>query len=82
MMKTKEEVTQPGDVFEETSEGLLWFICPCGSCRGRSFLKLGKKAGVPSPSWDFDRETVTLHPSLNMVGHWHGWLKNGQWSEC
>jgi hypothetical protein len=87
---SKDLVKEPGDIFVQTREfdgkpntyPLLWFVCPCGKCTGRSFILLGKDKGAPSPSWDFDEKTLTLAPSLNIVGHWHGHLKDGQWSKC
>lgn len=90
LKQSKNDVKQPGDLFVQTHESdgvkntypLLWFICPCGKCRGRCFILLGKSQGAPSPSWDFDADTLTLHPSLNIVDHWHGWLRNGVWKIC
>lgn len=23
-------------------------------------------------------ETLTLSPSINQIGHWHGWIRNGE----
>jgi hypothetical protein len=83
LLKTsKDQVKEPGEYFPDQKYKLFWFICPCGRCRGRSAISLGKKDGEPSPSWDFNDKTQSLHPSLNIVDHWHGWLKNGTWRKC
>lgn len=26
-------------------------------------------------------KTITVSPSINVIGKWHGWLRNGEWSE-
>ena len=33
-----------------------------------------------SPSWEWngDRENPTLHPSINVIGKWHGYLRDGK----
>lgn len=82
MVSSKENVRNPGDYFADQENRLFWFICPCSRCPGRKSISLGKRDGAPSPSWDFDDKTQTLHPSLNIVNHWHGWLRNGKWKEC
>ena len=94
-------VNDPGDYAIEPAGGWvgysddaplwehMWFRCPCG-CKGRYRLRLNKPAGASPPSWDFNRETVTLHPSVHIqyetrkgtISHWHGWLQNGQWVSC
>lgn len=57
----------------------LWYVCPCG-CGTHGFLPIRP---AQSPSWEFDgnRESPTLSPSVHHVGHWHGWLKNGMWTQ-
>lgn len=32
----------------------------------------------PVWQWDGNREAPTLTPSINVVGRWHGWLRNGE----
>ena len=33
-------------------------------------------------SWDGNETSPTLHPSLNWVGYWHGWIRAGQLVEA
>lgn len=35
-------------------------------------------------SWQFDgnEEKPTLHPSVNSVGSWHGWIRAGRMVSC
>ena len=37
-----------------------------------------------SPSWVWNGSLAlpTLHPSVHYVGHWHGWLRNGEWVQA
>ena len=32
--------------------------------------------------WDGDEERPTLSPSVHTLGHWHGWVRNGQMVEA
>lgn len=32
--------------------------------------------------WDGNLERPTLEPSLHAVGHWHGWVRNGELIEA
>ena len=32
----------------------------------------------PVWQWDGDRNFPTLTPSINVIGRWHGWLREGQ----
>lgn len=62
----------------------FWYCCPCG-CTGVGPLNVGNGFRPPStPSWQWDGslDAPTLHPSVNHVGHWHGWLRNGVWESC
>ena len=63
----------------------FWYCCPCG-CGFVGILTVGVKC-KPSQrgaSWDWNgSETeATLNPSVNHVGHWHGWLRDGYWEVC
>lgn len=33
-------------------------------------------------SWNGDYDKPTLTPSLNIIGQWHGWLREGQLISC
>lgn len=76
--------TPPG-AFEFYSSGDremagMIYVCPCG-CGRRGALDFRPH---PSPSWEWDgnRDAPTLSPSVDHVGHWHGWLRNGEWVSC
>lgn len=59
----------------------FWFICPCG-CGDRRVLTVGngfKPDTAPSWRWNGLTDAVELTPSVNMQGHWHGWLRAGEW---
>ncbi len=59
----------------------FFYFCPCG-CGVQSALKIGVKfKPAENPSWEWNGLSFepSLLPSVNHVGHWHGWLKNGDW---
>lgn len=61
----------------------FWYCCPCG-CGAVYVLDAGRGfKPAQGPSWELTQEgdNVTLYPSLNLVGHWHGWLTDGVWSK-
>lgn len=68
----------------ENGEALLWYVCPCGcGVVGTLWIGNGFKPGAgPSWEWNGSLEAPTLNPSVNHVGHWHGWLRNGEWEPC
>lgn len=64
---------------------MLAAFCPCGC--GRQFALLvgeGHKPGGDRPSWRWNGSLTepTLDPSVNQVGHWHGWLRDGYWRQA
>ena len=72
----------------------LEFDCPCGLPPGRGEGRCSwARVYVPiagrskhSVTWKLvcgeDLTTLTLSPSLHLVGHWHGWLKSGVLTSC
>lgn len=66
----------------------IGFRCPCG-CGSEGYLPI-RKAGwteADGAAWDWDGDEVkpTLSPSVYNSGlpcKWHGYLRNGEWSEC
>jgi hypothetical protein len=62
----------------------IWYGCPCG-CKQVGVLRaaIGSKP-ADGPSWIFngDYDQPTLSPSVNHVGHWHGWLRDGFWVQA
>lgn len=65
--------------------GDFWYCCPCG-CKTIAVLRVGNghKPSGDSPSWNWNGSTdrPTLTPSVHHVGHWHGWLTDGEWKSC
>jgi hypothetical protein len=63
------------------------YVCPCG-CGSQGYLRLRgaprppEEAGRPSWIWDGNREAPTLDPSVHHVGHWHGYLRAGFWTQA
>ncbi len=69
---------------DSDGERSFWYCCPCG-CGAVAPLNVGeafKPAVGPSWSWNGAYDVPTLEPSVNHVGHWHGWLRNGIWESC
>lgn len=66
--------------------GWIRFWCPCG-CGSFSRLPIGRgvkpargvdAGGIAATwEWDGDRERPSLSPSINHIGHWHGYLTRG-----
>lgn len=75
---------EPGDyrvIFERGEPKALAFILPDGT-RGR-IAATGHGDG--SPEWEIKvvaDGTVTVSPSIDAVGVWHGYLERGIWREC
>lgn len=69
---------------EEDADMFIHYCCPCG-CGVTGRLRIGvehKPTTSPSWIWNAKVEKASLDPSVNHVGHWHGWLKDGYWTEC
>jgi len=76
----------PGDFevkTEPSGQRQFWFRCP-GPCGCVAPLALRPVVNGAAQSWEFDgnEKAPTLHPSINHVGCWHGWLKAGVFTEC
>ena len=78
MVEDIDDSTVAGAV--EIRETGLAFRCPCG-CERESWLPFRPEAS-PSWEWDGNREAPTLSPSVHNVGHWHGFLKSGWWTQA
>lgn len=62
----------------------VWYCCPCGCGHIAPItagVKFKPKVG-PSWTWNGSQTEATLTPSVNHVGHWHGWLTDGYWRVC
>lgn len=91
---------QPPGAFEfytarEQADAGILFMCPCGcgSMFGVAVNPAGASDGEPVWSWDGNRETPTLTPSIlvyqmaegtgERIGeHWHGFLTAGEFRSC
>ena len=62
---------------ERYPAGLI-YNCPCG-CGARGSLAF-RPHPAPSWQWDGNVEQPSLTPSVNHVGHWHGFLTRGVWT--
>lgn len=81
----------PEDHQETDKPWTRWFYgCPCG-CGASGGLRIGtpdKPAESPSWGWNGSWIYPVLTPSVNHVGHWHGWLggsggeRPGWWISC
>lgn len=69
---------------DSDGEVSFWYCCPCGcGAVGPLLAGNGFKPDVgPSWMWNGSTDSPTLHPSVNHVGHWHGWLRDGVWTIC
>lgn len=79
------ELKQPGSFYvtEPDSDGEQTFVyhCPCG-CGHVGQLNVGKgykPSFGPSWKWNGSIDKATLEPSVHHIGHWHGWLTDGDW---
>lgn len=81
-------VAEPGKRYVPTASLAdahgLWFDCPCGG--GDQIHVWFADRGVPdeeipSPRWRVSGTSLadlTIAPSINVVGHWHGWVRSGE----
>lgn len=64
----------------------IFYTCPCG-CGRVGALDFRPQAKPPSWEWNGqDGSAITLDPSVHHIiageTHWHGWLRNGEWSDA
>ena len=63
-----------------TGEEITMMYNKCIGCGNILPLPIG---GNDHPRWVIDqKEPLSLSPSVHHVGCWHGWLKNGVWTQC
>ena len=85
-LSTFEIVALPGTLHfaprDAAGEFDMHYFCPGGS-GVRQVIRVGEgfKPEGPGASWQWNgsRSEPTLSPSVNHVGHWHGWLRDGYW---
>jgi hypothetical protein len=78
---------QVGDFWWDVTDGrrCLVVVLPIkGSKRGlRCEFSINHKNHCNAQwAWDGNVDAPTLTPSLHAVGHWHGWVRNGQLVEA
>ncbi len=78
----------PGAIYiaeaDDGGPGRWYYSCPCG-CGASGGLRVAvavKPEQSPSWVWDGNRDAPTLHPSIHHIGHWHGWLKAGFFTQA
>lgn len=82
------ELPQQGDYeIKKDKNGQRWFWVTCpGPCRSTAALAL--RPLLPAyqglESWELHgtEDCPTLSPSINHVGCWHGWLRQGEFTSC
>jgi len=70
---------QVGDYFKD-QDGKWWCCPPNVDPMGPITLQRH-----PTVKWDVKENadgTITVSPSINVQGHWHGFLVNGIFKEC
>lgn len=80
----------PGSFYLDTTPGKIefWYCCPCGCGRvaplrvGVNVKPDGSRDGRATWNWNGNTDKPTLTPSVHHVGHWHGWLTDGEWKSC
>jgi len=77
----------PGDYYFYTDdENQQWMICalPGGHIAHLPIRPLRSPATNGGHSWDWDRneQKPTLLPSVNSIGNWHGWIREGRMVSC
>jgi Family of unknown function (DUF6527) len=79
------ELQIPGDFFYEFDRHgaalRICYSCPCG-CGVFTALQIARVKLDRSWKWNGNIPKPTLEPSINHVGHWHGYLKDGEFIEC
>jgi len=44
-------------------------------------IKVGEKV-AEHWQWDGNEDAPTITPSIHVLEHWHGWMKNGELVSC
>lgn len=69
-----------------------WMSFPCQSADARANPSPGRRCMIPirpkkndvGASWDWngDREKPTMSPSVNCKNCWHGWIRDGEFTDA
>lgn len=86
-----ESCTKIGDFVFSEERDCLYIVLPHASGKpaldstGRAALDaipLSRGQGPRAWRWDGNEDRPTLMPSINWIGHWHGWLTAGELRSC
>jgi len=69
-----------GDFFIGENKQTIWIHIP-GSGLICLPIKVGEKV-TEHWQWDGNEDAPTIMPSIHVLEHWHGWMKNGELVSC
>lgn len=82
--KSVDDLLENGEVgdWAFSNDGInLWFRYPDLNHPNDNFVRCNIKPTEKDTTcwqWDGNREAPTLTPSVNVIGHWHGYLRVGK----
>ncbi len=87
-VKNFDELKNVGDWFFTEEHGMndarrLSFLCPCG-CGSLAGIRV-RNDGVNDGKcwgWNKDEDKPTTAPSIDVIGHWHGYLTDDVFVKC
>lgn len=90
MVSDDDAIAQAGDFcWEQGPDSVpthIWLGIPSAVKAGWLPIRLAVKRGANERGkawgWDGNPNTPTLTPSVHTIGHWHGWVRNGQLVEA
>jgi hypothetical protein len=68
-----------GDFFIDDVKSMIWIHIP-GS--GLIRIPYGGATAETKWQWDGNEDAPTITPSINVIGQWHGWMRNGELISC
>lgn len=91
--KSADDCVGIGDFVFNDERDWLYIVLPNGAgkfavdAQGRAVLdpiqiSRAASSGPRVWTWDGNEQSPTLSPSLHWVGHWHGYLTNGELKSC
>lgn len=75
------ETLKVGDYFKD-ADGLWWVTIPG---MDPTFPFRIQNPGQEKTTWQVEEHedgTITVSPSLHMIGYWHGFLRRGRFESC
>lgn len=83
-----DEVRAVGDFWWRDMDGEMYLVAifpgEVPTLNGMTAVRVKGEAKPGSPTWKWDgnQDQPTLTPSVNIVGHWHGWIQAGEMRTC